>query len=156
MFRNATDCARRRSGYCTLCYTDTPKRVTYLYLILAGYADTDTRIHHFSGFSFEKVCIRVSDTYCIGYPYPYSCNIECTCQCPPRVPSAIAPPSHPLSTTACPPQQKLLVHANAGNDGERSGSPRLLVAIYIVFQTGRTALARPEHDLARPDAARHY
>jgi hypothetical protein len=21
------------------------------------------------------VCIRVSDAYCIGYPYPYSCNI---------------------------------------------------------------------------------
>jgi hypothetical protein len=49
--------------------------MTYPYPILVGYADTDTRIHHFSGISFDKVRIRVSDTYCIGYPYPYSCNI---------------------------------------------------------------------------------
>jgi len=35
-----------------LCYTDTPRGVTYPYPILIGYADTDTRIHHFSGFSF--------------------------------------------------------------------------------------------------------
>ena len=58
-----------------LCYTDTLRGVTYPYPILVGYADTDTRIHHFSGFSFEKVCIRVSDTYCIRYSYPYSCNV---------------------------------------------------------------------------------
>jgi hypothetical protein len=54
---------------------DTPEGVTYLYPILVGYADTDTRIHYFTESSFEKVRIRVSDTYCIGYPYPYSCNI---------------------------------------------------------------------------------
>jgi len=58
-----------------LCYTDTPSEVTYPYPILVGYADTDTQIHYFSGFFFEKVCIRVSDTYCIGYSYPYSCNV---------------------------------------------------------------------------------
>jgi hypothetical protein len=46
----------------------------YPYPILVGYADTDTRIHHFSGISFDNVRIRVSDTYCIGYPYPYSRN----------------------------------------------------------------------------------
>jgi hypothetical protein len=51
----------------------------YPYLILVGYADTDTQIHHFSGFSFDKVCIRVSDTYCIGYQYLYSCNIDDDC-----------------------------------------------------------------------------
>ena len=49
----------------------------YPYPILVGYADTDTRIHRFSVFSFEKVCIRVSDTYCIRYSYPYSCNVGC-------------------------------------------------------------------------------
>ena len=59
----------------SLCYTDTPRGLTYPYPILVGYADTDTRIHHFSGFSFEKVCICVSDTYCIRYSYPYSCNV---------------------------------------------------------------------------------
>ena len=58
-----------------LCYTDTPKKVTYPYPILVGYADTDTRIHYFSRFSFEKMRIRVSNTYCIEYSYPYSCNI---------------------------------------------------------------------------------
>jgi hypothetical protein len=46
----------------------------YLYPILVGYVDTNTQIHHFSGISFDNVRIRVSDTYCIGYPYPYSCN----------------------------------------------------------------------------------
>jgi hypothetical protein len=46
----------------------------YPYPILVGYADTDTRIHHFSGISFDNVRIRVSDTYCIGYPYLYSRN----------------------------------------------------------------------------------
>jgi hypothetical protein len=54
---------------------DTPREVTYPYPILIGYTDTDTQIHHFSEIYFEKVCIRVSDTYRIGYPYPYSCNI---------------------------------------------------------------------------------
>jgi len=49
--------------------------VTYPYPILVGYTNMDTQIHHFSGFSFEEMCIRVSDTYCIGYSYPYSCNI---------------------------------------------------------------------------------
>jgi hypothetical protein len=53
---------------------DTPRGVTYPYPILVGYADTDSQIHHFSGISFDKVRIPVSDTYCIGYPYPYWCN----------------------------------------------------------------------------------
>ena len=53
-----------------LCYTDT---LTYPYPILVGDVDTDTRIHHLSGFFFEKVCICVSDTYYIGYSY--SCNV---------------------------------------------------------------------------------
>ena len=35
-----------------LCYTDTPRGVTYTYLILVGYTDTDTQIHYFSGFCF--------------------------------------------------------------------------------------------------------
>jgi len=40
----------------------------YPYLILVGYADTDTRIHHFSGFFFLRKCVStypiriVSDT----------------------------------------------------------------------------------------------
>jgi hypothetical protein len=51
----------------SLCYTDTPYGLTYLYPILIRYADTDTRIHHSSGFSSDRVCIR--------YSYPYSCNI---------------------------------------------------------------------------------
>ena len=53
----------------------------YPYLILVGYADTDTRIHHFSGFCFEKVCIHVSDTYCIRYSYPCSCNVAGGMRC---------------------------------------------------------------------------
>jgi hypothetical protein len=64
------------ADHIVLCYMDASRRVTYPYPILVGYADTDTRIHHFSGISFDKVRIRVSDTYCIGYPYPYSCNID--------------------------------------------------------------------------------
>jgi hypothetical protein len=55
---------------------DTPRTVMYAYPILVGYMDTDTRIHHFSEISFEKVRILVSDTYRIGYPYQYSCNID--------------------------------------------------------------------------------
>jgi hypothetical protein len=66
-------------SHLSLCYTDTSRGVTYLYPILIGYADTDTQIHHFSGFSFDEVHIRVSDTYCIGYLYPYSCNIDLSC-----------------------------------------------------------------------------
>jgi hypothetical protein len=49
---------------------DTPRGVMYLYPILVRYTDTDTRIHHFSEIYFEKVRIRVSDTYRIGYAYP--------------------------------------------------------------------------------------
>jgi hypothetical protein len=49
---------------------DTPRGVT----IRIGYS-SDTRIHYFNGISFDKVRIRVSDTYCIEYSYPYSCNI---------------------------------------------------------------------------------
>jgi hypothetical protein len=53
------------------------KGVMYPYPILVRYTNMCTRIHHFSGFSFEKVCIFVSDTYCIRYPDLYSCNIGC-------------------------------------------------------------------------------
>jgi hypothetical protein len=55
----------------------TPRGVTYPYPILVGYTDTDTRIHHFSEISFQKVRIRVSDMYCIGYPYPYNIGANC-------------------------------------------------------------------------------
>jgi hypothetical protein len=50
--------------------------------------------------------------------------------------------------------QPLITRSPVPTSGPPDYAP--VAASPIVFQTGRPARARPGHDLARPDAARHY